>query len=484
MATANIKAVITAEDNASRVVDNFGKGVNKTSAGIGIAVAAMGTAAVAFGVSSVKAFAESERAGKQLDAVLRSTGGSAGVTREAAIELSQSLMKLTAIDDDAILSAENMLLTFTSVGKDAFPDATKAILDTATAMNGGLKPGAEEMTAITKQLGKALQDPDAGLGALKRVGVNVEELQQKFTDSMPIQEKQKLILQELGKEFGGSADATGTFGDKLALLQVNFGNLQEKIGGLIANAMTPLLDKINNWIEKNPELTEKLLLLGLGLGALTVALWGVNTVVNILSTSIGLLNGVMNTAFGRFGILLGAIVGVYYWFKTLAAGVDWGSNMIANFNQNLLNSIGSVQQAGGWIGRLAGYYLSLTQAVYSAARAIDDLIHKIPIIGSILPRLPQLSFPGRAIGGPVASNTPYMVGERGPELFVPRSNGDIIPNNQLSGASSGGQTTININVGLMTGSAIERRDAAMKMFEDLQDIAGQRGQTVGQLIGV
>jgi tape measure domain-containing protein len=34
---------------------------------------------------------------------------------------------------------------------------------------------------------------------------------------------------------------------------------------------------------------------------------------------------------------------------------------------------------------------------------------------------------GKAAGGPVAGNTPYMVGERGPELFVPSSNGTIIP---------------------------------------------------------
>lgn len=42
---------------------------------------------------------------------------------------------------------------------------------------------------------------------------------------------------------------------------------------------------------------------------------------------------------------------------------------------------------------------------------------------------------GRAIGGPVSSNTPYVVGERGPELFVPRTAGSIIPNNQFSTAS-------------------------------------------------
>lgn len=39
---------------------------------------------------------------------------------------------------------------------------------------------------------------------------------------------------------------------------------------------------------------------------------------------------------------------------------------------------------------------------------------------------------GRAVGGPVSSNTPYIVGERGPELFVPSGNGNIIPNSKLT----------------------------------------------------
>ena len=39
---------------------------------------------------------------------------------------------------------------------------------------------------------------------------------------------------------------------------------------------------------------------------------------------------------------------------------------------------------------------------------------------------------GRAKGGPVIANTPYMVGEVGPELFVPSTNGTIVPNNELN----------------------------------------------------
>lgn len=51
----------------------------------------------------------------------------------------------------------------------------------------------------------------------------------------------------------------------------------------------------------------------------------------------------------------------------------------------------------------------------------------------------------RAFGGSVSGNTPYMVGERGPELFVPGGNGTIIPNGNMRG-SGGGGNPISISV--------------------------------------
>jgi phage-related protein len=53
----------------------------------------------------------------------------------------------------------------------------------------------------------------------------------------------------------------------------------------------------------------------------------------------------------------------------------------------------------------------------------------------------------RAIGGPVSSGTPYLVGERGPELFIPDVSGTIMPNNTLSGGGAGvAGNTYNISV--------------------------------------
>ena len=51
-------------------------------------------------------------------------------------------------------------------------------------------------------------------------------------------------------------------------------------------------------------------------------------------------------------------------------------------------------------------------------------------------------FPGRASGGPVTQNSPYMIGENGPEIFIPQRNGTVIPNQQIS--SMGGSQPQNV----------------------------------------
>lgn len=48
----------------------------------------------------------------------------------------------------------------------------------------------------------------------------------------------------------------------------------------------------------------------------------------------------------------------------------------------------------------------------------------------------------RAAGGPVSAGMPYVVGEKGPELFVPRAGGQIVPNGQFGGMTVAPQITI------------------------------------------
>jgi len=56
--------------------------------------------------------------------------------------------------------------------------------------------------------------------------------------------------------------------------------------------------------------------------------------------------------------------------------------------------------------------------------------------------------PMKAIGGPVQRGNPYVVGERGPELFVPSRTGSIVPNDKMTG---GGQVVVNQTINVSTG---------------------------------
>ena len=58
-----------------------------------------------------------------------------------------------------------------------------------------------------------------------------------------------------------------------------------------------------------------------------------------------------------------------------------------------------------------------------------------------------------ANGGPVGMRNPYIVGERGPELFVPNQSGNIIPNHDLAGIGGGGMNIV-VNVDA-SGSNVE-----------------------------
>jgi hypothetical protein len=135
--------------------------------------AAGGIAALGAGLAlSISEAMDAQGVQAQLAQVLKSTGGAAGVTADMANDLASSLTSVTRFGDEAILSGENLLLTFTGIGKDVFPAATEVMLDMSQAMGQDLKSSAI-------QLGKALNDPAEGMTALTRVGVTFTEEQKK-----------------------------------------------------------------------------------------------------------------------------------------------------------------------------------------------------------------------------------------------------------------------------------------------------------------
>ncbi len=143
----------------------------------------------------------------------------------------------------------------------------------------------------------------------------------------------------------------------------------------------------------------------------------------------------------------------------LFAGKDFGSSILSVFSE-LLAAIGKALISYGIVKS------GLDKILGAGGLAIPGGI--AIALGALAVASSQLikSFGGaREKGGPVSGNKSYLVGERGPELFVPSVSGSIVPNNRLSSfsgrpafasGSGGGRTIVRGNDILLASARTQR----------------------------
>jgi hypothetical protein len=139
-----------------------------------------------------------------------------------------------------------------------------------------------------------------------------------------------------------------------------------------------------------------------------------------------------------------------------------------------LNAIGKVFE---FITAPIRFFIGLVEGAIKIVQTLINLANNLPFIGGFLPRGGaggQAKERQRAAGGPVSGGEPYIVGERGPELFVPNRSGNIVPNNAM-----GGQINVTVQAGAFLGSADDARDFARRVFGALNDEAKRRGTMIG-----
>jgi len=245
-----LEIIVLAKDEATKVLEGIG-GAAKSVFAVGLAAGAVAVAGLtaAIGFSIAEAI-DHQKVMAQTVAVLNSTKGAAGMTADSVWDLASAMSKVTTFGEEEIATGENLLLTFTNIGKNVFPQTTQVMLDMSQALGQDLKSSAI-------QLGKALQDPVNGITALRRVGVNFTEAQQKMIQSLvdagKVEEAQKLILQELQTEFGGSAEAAGkTFAGQITIMKNRVGEAAEVVGTALMGslvAIQPIFDGIVSVVE-------------------------------------------------------------------------------------------------------------------------------------------------------------------------------------------------------------------------------------------
>ncbi len=214
--------------------------------------------------AATEAFVRQEQAIFQLEARLRSTGGAAGFSSDQLQGMARAIQKMTAFGDEAVIEMQSLLLTFTKIRGPIFKDAQMAVLNVATAMGIDLRSAAV-------QVGKALNDPVGQMSALSRQGIILSDSQKKLIKQLvemgDIAGAQRIILQELSTEFGGSAKAAAEgLGGSISQLKNAFGDLLETLVKVTTNGgksgliqwLTSAIQWVNKWANRLPILFQSL----------------------------------------------------------------------------------------------------------------------------------------------------------------------------------------------------------------------------------
>lgn len=309
----------------SNLSSSFGGAAKKAALAFGGAFAAQ--KAVDFLGSSIGEAREAQKVTAQTEAVIKSTGAAAGVTAKQIDQFAASISAKTGIDDEAIAKASNLLLTFTNIknaageNNDIFTQATKITTDMGVALG-------TDASGAAIQLGKALNDPVKGISALQRVGVTFSQAQKdqikNFVETGRVADAQKVILAELSKEFGGSAAAQATAGDKA---KVAFDNLKETIGTKLLPVIDKLLALFTSFIQNGDAVKAVLIALAVPVGVLVAGFIAANAPLIAITAGVALaillferfqpqimaVGEVVGTVFGG---IKDAIMGAFNWVKT------------------------------------------------------------------------------------------------------------------------------------------------------------------------
>jgi hypothetical protein len=284
------------------------------------------------GATSVQAFREQNKAIAQVEAGLKSTAGQVGFTSQELQKMASDLQNKTLFGDEVILKdATAQLLTFTNISGQNFARTQQAALDLATRLDGDLK-------GASIQLGKALNDPVANLSALSRSGIQFSEEQKavikSLTETGNLAEAQTLILDELNKQYGGSAEAAAEADGGFTQLANSFGDLQEEIGRLLVQYLRPIVDRLKTFVQFLQGTSDGTKTLALAIAGVAAAIGPVLLILpNLVSgiklarTAFALLNTTMlANPFGLVAagltVLVGAIIMLTDETKDAVSAVD------------------------------------------------------------------------------------------------------------------------------------------------------------------
>ncbi|MEE2848260.1 MAG: hypothetical protein VX561_00120 [Pseudomonadota bacterium] len=272
---------------------------------------------IAAGFHLLQGSQDAAAAAAQVKAALESMGGASGKTFDQLSKTAEQLRNMTGVDDDEILTKVTAnLLTFGNVAGSVFDRAQRAVLDISARMK-------TDLMGSTMMVGKALNDPVKGLAALRRVGIQFTEQQEKQIKAMAeannMAGAQSIMLRELERQFGGAAEAAGK-ADVWMPLKTALMDLEGAFEPLIRDLFAPLINKVAEMARAFAGVSPQM-------QTFVLAAAGIAAIAGPVITGLGAMvtaAGALTAALGAGGVLAGVgtvLAGIVPFILPIAAAV-------------------------------------------------------------------------------------------------------------------------------------------------------------------
>lgn len=486
---------VEAKDEASSKFKTMADNVKESFEKVQLAAAAATAAITAFATNAVLDLGDTGEA-------LYNFSKSTGVSVESASALKMVADGMGSSIETVGGAIKKMELNLNDMASNA---------DLATSKLGPLGLTMEDLQGLTIEeqffkIGNAigeLEDPAA------RTTAAVDLFGKSGTDLIPIFADGTASLDE----FKAAAEEAGLLMDDVSLnsalaLDNAFDGLNETLSGLkqtfavaigpaiadLVEKITPLLDNVQDWIQQNPELAAGIALVATGiLGLITIApqLIAAFTIISglfafiaanpivLVIAALAALGAAIYLAITNWEEFKSAVVSkLQAAFELIGPIITNIVNLVVPNFSSMKDDVLSIMQLlkDGWdifwggledtvttvVDGITAVINALIETISGAINAISNLVSAQSAIGatsaSTKSSTSSRSY-GRAGGGSVSAGQAYVVGEGGPETFIPDVRGMIIP----SSKTGGGGTTI---VNQISGNTFLDRDSAVK-FGDM-----------------
>lgn len=415
-ATAGAKRMDRSFDGVNRSIGKTHTASQKLTAGWGKAMGVMAavTAAVGATAGAFRLFTDSineargaRKAMAQTAAVMRSMGRTEAPER--VNRMIDQLEQMSGIDGDNLREMTNILFTFGNVTGDTFEKANRLALDVSVAFG-------KDLASSAVMVGKALNDPAKGLTSLTRIGVSFTDQQTEQVKAMmevgDIAGAQKIILAELTRQVGGSAKAQA---DALDKTNVAWGNLKEAVGEVLMSTgtgigLTEMLQDATRWIKKHQKDIISVL----------------QKIMSVVFKLISVFLKWQSVVIGVLGYVVGAFAKVLHWMSLL----DPRFKGAAENADSLARGFGNASDAANTASRYFDGLATKSDQASRKTKLLADALRNVKIPKDLRQAIETVTggfvglgvgapVPGLFAGGPVTAGMTALVGEIGPELFVP-----------------------------------------------------------------